>query len=30
MEEETFINDSTTNKDGFAGDRRFLKEILAK
>jgi len=30
MEEETFINASATNKDGFAGDRRYFKGFLAK
>jgi len=24
MEEDTFLNASATNKDGFAGDRRYL------
>ena len=30
MEEDTFINASATNKDGFAGDRRYFKGFLAK
>ncbi|OUM64782.1 hypothetical protein PIROE2DRAFT_8316 [Piromyces sp. E2] len=30
MEEETFINASATNKDGFAGDRRYFKGFLEK
>ena len=30
MEEETFINASATNKDRFAGDRRYFKGFLAK
>ena len=30
MEEDIFINVSATNKDGFAGDRRYLKGFLAK
>ena len=30
MEEEIFINANATNKDGFAGDRRYFKGFLAK
>jgi len=30
MEEDTFLNASGTNKDGFAGDRQYFKELLAK
>ena len=30
MEEDTFLNASATNKDGFAGDRRYFKGFLAK
>jgi len=30
MEEETFINASATNKNEFAGDRRYFKGFLAK
>jgi len=30
MEEDTFLNVSTTKKDGFASDRRYFKGFLAK
>jgi len=30
MEEDTFLNANTTNKDGFAGDRGYFKGFLAK
>jgi len=30
MEEDTFLNANATNKDGFAGDRRYFKGFLAK
>jgi len=30
MEEDTFLNASATNKDGFAGDRHYFKGFFAK